>query len=437
VTTPTLDTIVNLAKRRGIVFPSSEIYGGLRATWDYGPVGVEMKANVQRAWWKTIVQMRDDVVGLDSAIMMHPRTWEASGHVESFTDPLVECLSCHKRHRADQIGKNCPDCGSDKFTDPRNFNLMFRTNMGPVEEEGSLVWLRPETAQGMFVDFPEIVTVSRQKIPFGIAQIGKSFRNEITTGNSIFRTREFEQMELEFFVQPGTDEDWHQRWIDDRLAWYTALGMRPEKLRVREHSPDELSHYSKRTVDVEYEFPWGWGEIEGIANRGDYDLRKHSEFSGQDLSYFNQETKERYIPYVIEPSAGANRTMFAFLIDAYREEEAPTASGKMEKRTVLRLHPQLAAYKAAVLPLSRHENLVPVAKEVAASLRPHFFIDYDDAGSIGRRYRRHDEIGTPLAVTVDFDTLEDKAVTVRDRDSMEQKRLPIPELAAYLKDQLT
>jgi glycyl-tRNA synthetase len=437
VSAPSLDTVVNLAKRRGIVFPSSEIYGGLRATWDYGPVGVEMKANVQRAWWKAVVQMRDDVVGLDSAIMMHPRTWEASGHVESFTDPLVECLSCHKRHRADQVGSNCPDCGSSKFTDPRNFNLMFRTNMGPVEEDGSLVWLRPETAQGMFVDFPEIVTVSRQKVPFGIAQIGKSFRNEITTGNSIFRTREFEQMELEFFVEPGTDEDWHQRWIDERLAWYAALGMRPEKLRVREHGPDELSHYSKRTVDVEYEFPWGWGEIEGIANRGDYDLRKHSEFSGQDLSYFNQETQQRYIPYVIEPSAGANRTMFAFLIDAYREEEAPTASGKMEKRTVLRLHPQLAAYKAAVLPLSRHVDLVPVAKEVAALLRPHFFIDYDDAGSIGRRYRRHDEIGTPFAVTVDFDTLDDKAVTVRDRDSMQQKRLPIPELAAYLKDQLT
>lgn len=458
---PTFDTIMNLAKRRGIVFQSSEIYGGLRATWDYGPIGVELKNNVQRAWWRTMVQLREDVVGLDSAILMHPRTWEASGHVENFTDPLVECLNCHKRHRQDQIGGaggvaapdgadsgapedanppkskvRCPDCGSDKFTDPRNFNLMFRTHMGPIEDDASGVWLRPETAQGMFVDFQTVQSVSRKKIPFGIAQQGKAFRNEITPGNAIFRTREFELMEMEFFCKPGTDEQWHQHWIDYRTKWFTDLGMTPGKIRLREHPADELSHYSKRTVDIEYEFPWGWGELEGIANRSDYDLKQHSEFSGQDLSYYDQETEQRYIPYVIEPAVGLNRAMFAFLIDAYREDEAPTASGKMEKRTLLKLHPQLAPFKVAVLPLSRHEDLVPRAKEIAQELRRQFVIDYDDAGAIGRRYRRNDEIGTPYCVTFDFDSLEDKSVTVRDRDTMQQERVEVEGLVAYLRGML-
>ena len=435
---PTLDTIVNLAKRRGIAFQSSEIYGGLRSTWDYGPLGVELKDNVKRAWWKAMVQLREDVVGLDASILMHPRVWEASGHVESFTDPLVECLHCHHRFRADHLPDPpvCPDCGNRQFTDARNFNLMFKTYAGPVEDAGALVWLRPETAQGIFVDFTQVLATSRKKIPFGIAQRGKAFRNEITPGNFIFRTREFEQMELEYFVKPGEDEAAHQYWIDERFDWYLRLGVRKEKLRLREHDADELSHYSKRTVDIEYEFPWGWAELEGIANRGDYDLSQHAKFSGQDLSYFDQESQERYVPYVIEPSAGADRGLLAFLIDAYREEEVTTASGKVERRTVLALHKDLAPYKAAALPLSRHENLVPLAKQVASLLRPHWMIDYDDAGSIGRRYRRQDEIGTPYAVTVDFDSLNDNAVTVRDRDSMAQERIPISELVVYLNERL-
>jgi glycyl-tRNA synthetase len=435
---PSLDTIVNLAKRRGIAFQSSEIYGGLRSTYDYGPLGVELKDNVKRAWWRAMVQLREDVVGLDSSILMHPRVWEASGHVESFTDPLIECMNCHHRFRADHLPDPpvCPDCGNRQFTDARNFNLMFKTYAGPVEDAGALVWLRPETAQGIFVDFTQVLASSRKKIPFGIAQRGKSFRNEITPGNFIFRTREFEQMEMEYFVKPGTDEEAHQYWIDQRFDWYLRLGIRREKLRLREHAADELSFYSKRTVDVEYEFPWGWAELEGIANRGDYDLSQHAKFSGQDLSYFDQESQERYVPYVIEPAAGADRCLLAFLVDAYREEEVTTASGKVERRTVLALHKDLAPYKAAVLPLSRHENLVPLAKEVASLLRPRFMIDYDDAGSIGRRYRRQDEIGTPYAVTVDFESLEDNAVTVRDRDTMAQDRIPIAELVAYLNERL-
>jgi glycyl-tRNA synthetase len=438
MTGPSLDTIVNLAKRRGIAFQSSEIYGGLRSTWDYGPLGVELKDNVKRAWWKSMVQLREDVVGLDSSILMHPRVWEASGHVESFTDPLIECMNCHHRFRADHLPDPpvCPDCGNRVFTDPRNFNLMFKTYAGPVEDAGSLVWLRPETAQGIFVDFAQVMASSRKKIPFGIAQRGKSFRNEITPGNFIFRTREFEQMELEYFVKPGDDEAAHQYWIDERFNWYLQLGIRPEKLRIREHDADELSHYAKRTVDIEYEFPWGWAELEGIANRADYDLTQHAKFSGQDLSYYDQEAGERYTPYVIEPSAGADRGLLAFLVDAYREEEVTGASGKVERRTVLALHKDLAPYKAAVLPLSRHENLVPKAKEVASLLRPRFMIDYDDAGSIGRRYRRQDEIGTPYAVTVDFDSLEDNAVTVRDRDTMAQDRIPLAALVTYLNERL-
>jgi len=433
-----MDTIVNLCKRRGLIFPSSEIYGGLRSTWDYGPVGVELKRNVKNAWWRHMIQLRDDVVGLDAAILMAPRTWEASGHVETFSDPLVECLNCHQRFRADQMtSPNCENCGKNAFTDPRNFNLMFKTYMGPVEDETAVVWLRPETAQGIFVNFANVQTTTRKKIPFGIAQIGKSFRNEITPGNFVYRTREFEQMEMEFFVKPGTDEEWHDYWIKQRMDWYTLYGMQKDNLRLREHEKDELSHYSKRTVDIEYAFPFtDWGELEGIANRTDFDLKRHGEFSGQDLTYFDQETNERYVPYVIEPAAGADRATLAFLIDAYTEEEAPAASGKTEKRTVLKLHKDLAPIKIAVLPLSRNEKLVPTAREVTAPLRERWMVDYDDAGSIGRRYRRQDEVGTPYCVTVDFDTLEDRAVTVRDRDSMQQDRLPIAELVPYLEERL-
>jgi glycyl-tRNA synthetase len=453
-----MEAVTSLAKRRGIVFQSSEIYGGLRSSWDYGPLGVELKNNVKRAWWRSMVQLRDDVVGLDAAILMSPRVWEASGHLEVFTDPLVECLSCHQRFRADHLpgfhapqsgheedettidmegGPRCPNCGHDRFTDPRNFNLMFKTHMGPVEEEASAVYLRPETAQAMFVDFVTVQQATRKKIPFGIAQIGKSFRNEITPGNFIYRLREFEQMEMEFFVEPGTDEEWHEYWINERLRWYVELGIREEHLRLREHDPDELSHYSKRTVDVEYRFPFtDWGELEGIANRTDYDLSAHAKHSGEDLTYFDQEKEDRYTPFVIEPAAGVDRGLLAFLLDAYREEEAPTAKGGTEKRTLLALHRELAPLKVAVLPLSRNETLVPEARRVFDLVKGSWMSDYDDAGSIGRRYRRQDEVGTPFCVTVDFDTLEDRQVTVRERDSMNQDRLPIVNLIDYLSDRL-
>jgi glycyl-tRNA synthetase len=386
-----------------------------------------------------MVQLRDDVVGLDSSIIMSPRVWEASGHLESFTDPLVECLNCHQRFRADHLPKSgaCPNCGNDRFTDARNFNLMFKTHMGPVEEEGAAVYLRPETAQGMFVDFVTVQQSSRKKIPFGIAQIGKSFRNEITPGNFIYRTREFEQMEMEFFVEPGTDEEWHEYWINQRVQWYVDLGMRKENLRVREHDPEELSHYSKRTVDIEYTFPFtDWGELEGIANRTDYDLRAHQERSGQDLTYFDQEKETRYHPFVIEPAAGVDRATLAFLIDAYRVEEAPTAKGGTERRTMLALHPALAPNKVAILPLSRHDDLVPDGRAVFDLVKTNWMCDYDDAGSIGRRYRRQDEVGTPFCVTIDFDTLKDRQVTVRERDTMRQDRLPIDGLVPYLRERL-
>jgi glycyl-tRNA synthetase len=405
-----------------------------------------------------MVQLRDDIVGLDASVIMSPKVWEASGHLEVFTDPLVECLKCHHRFRADHLPgvhapqsgheedettidmhakPTCPNCGNDAFTDPRNFNLMFKTHMGPVEDEANAVYLRPETAQGMFVDFATIQTSSRKKLPFGIAQIGKAFRNEITPGNFIFRMREFEQMELEFFVEPGTDEDWHEYWIGDRLAWYTDLGIDPEHLRLREHDADELSHYSKRTVDIEYRFPFtDWGEMEGIANRTDFDLKQHEKFSGQDLTYFDQEKDERYHPYVIEPAAGVDRALLAFLIDAYREEEAPTAKGGTEKRTYLALHRDLAPTKVAVLPLSRNDQLAPDARRVFDLVKASWICDYDDAGSIGRRYRRQDEVGTPFCVTVDFDTLDDRQVTVRERDSMGQDRIPIENLHAYLAERL-
>jgi glycyl-tRNA synthetase len=404
-----------------------------------------------------MVQLRDDVVGLEAAIIMSPRVWEASGHLESFTDPLVECLNCHQRFRADHLpgfhapqsgheedettldmaSPKCPNCGHDRFTDARNFNLMFKTHMGPVEDEANAVYLRPETAQGMFVDFPTIQQTTRKKVPFGVAQIGKSFRNEITPGNFIFRTREFEQMEMEFFVKPGTDEEWHEYWIDQRFRWYRDLGIREKNLRLREHDADELSHYSKRTVDVEYAFPFtDWGELEGIANRTDFDLKQHEKFSGEDLTYYDQEQDERYHPFVIEPAGGVDRAVLAFLIDAYREEEAPTAKGGTEKRTLLALHKDLAPYKVAVLPLSRNEKLIPEARRVFDLVKQQWMCDYDDAGSIGRRYRRQDEVGTPFGVTVDFESLEDGQVTVRDRDSMKQDRLPVDRLVQYLRERL-
>ncbi len=433
----TLDTIVNLCKRRGLVFPSSEIYGGLRSAWDWGPLGVELKRNVKTQWWRSMVDLRGDVVGLESSILMAPAVWEASGHVATFTDPLVECTSCHHRFRADHIdlGRACPNCGRGPvWTEPRNFNLMFKTFMGPVEDSANAAYLRPETAQGMFVDFATVQQTSRKKIPFGIAQQGKSFRNEITPHNFVFRTREFEQMEIEFFVKPGTDEAWHDYWVNERMNWYSDLGMRTDRLRLREHEADELSHYAKRTFDIEYDFPgMGWSELEGIANRTDFDLKAHSTHSGQDLSYYDQEDDERYIPYVIEPSAGVERPTFAFMIDAYREEEAPTASGKMERRVVLALDKRLAPTKVAVLPLSKHADLGPVAEHLADDVRPHWITDFDFTGSIGKRYRRQDEVGTPYCVTVDFDTLVDSQVTVRNRDSMDQERIPMQGLIEYLR----
>ncbi len=435
-----MDTIVALAKRRGIVFQSSEIYGGLRSFWDYGPLGVELKRNVRNAWWKAMVQERSDVVGLESSIMMSPRVWEASGHLASFTDPLVECLSCQKRFREDHLpaSRACPNCGNKEWTDAKNFNLMFKSHMGPVESAENEVYLRPETAQGMFVDFGTVQQATRKKLPFGIAQIGKSFRNEITPGNFIYRTREFEQMEMEFFCEPGTDEEWHEVWIKARMAWYTGLGMRAENLRVREHEKDELSHYSKRTVDIEYKFPFtDWGELEGIANRTDFDLKAHQEASGEDLTYFDAEKEQRYHPYVIEPAAGVDRATLAFILDAYTVEEAPNAKGEMEKRTVMKLHRDLAPIKVAVLPLSRNEQLVPKAREVFDLLKGTWMCDYDDAGSIGRRYRRQDEVGTPFCVTVDFDSLEDDAVTVRDRDTMQQDRVKLEELHSRVDERFT
>jgi glycyl-tRNA synthetase len=436
-----IDTIVNLCKRRGVVFPSSEIYGGLRSAWDWGPLGIELKRNVKNEWWKAMVHERNDVVGLESSILMSPKVWEASGHVATFTDPLVECTSCHRRYRADHISleRPCPNCGNGPaWTDPRQFNLMFKTHMGPVEDSAHIAYLRPETAQGMFVDFMTVQSSSRRKIPFGIAQQGKSFRNEITPGNFVFRTREFEQMEMEFFVKPGTDDEWHEYWLEERMRWYTDLGMRSENLRLREHDEDELSHYAKRTFDIEYNFPgMGWSELEGIANRTDFDLKAHAEHSGQDLSYFDAEADERYVPYVIEPAVGVERPTFAFLIDAYAEEEAPTASGKLEKRVVLKLDSRLAPSKVAVLPLSKHADLTPVAEKLAADVRKRFVTDFDVTGSIGKRYRRQDEVGTPFCVTVDFDTLTDSQVTVRDRDTMEQERIPVEGLVDFLSKRLT
>ena len=429
-----MERVVNLCKRRGLVFPSSEIYGGFRSTWDYGPLGVLLKRNVKDAWWRSMVQLRDDIVGLDAAILMAPQVWVASGHVETFTDPLVECRHCHQRFRADQLPASgaCPQCGAKEgFTEPRQFNLMFKTHVGPVEDDAAVAYLRPETAQGIFVNFANVQTTTRKKPPFGIAQIGKSFRNEITPGNFIFRTREFEQMEMEFFVPPEDADRWFEYWCDERVRWFVEYGIPGSRLRLRPHDAEELSHYSAATADVEFDYPWGWGELEGIANRTDYDLRAHMEHSGQDLSYFDQEHDRRYVPYVVEPALGADRATLAFLLAAYAEEEV-----EGERRTVLHLDPRLAPITVAVLPLSRHERLVPTAETVAEALRPHFMVDTDSAGSIGRRYRRQDEVGTPWCVTIDFETLDDKAVTVRDRDSMAQDRVPIDALIDHRRERL-
>jgi glycyl-tRNA synthetase len=452
-----METVVNLSKRRGLVFPSSEIYGGLRASWDYGPLGVELKNNVKRQWWKSMVQGRDDVVGLDSCVILAREVWEASGHVKEFVDPLTECQSCHKRYRADHLeeayeekhGKapengladlGCPNCGTKgAFTEPKMFNGLLKTYLGPVQDESGLAYLRPETAQGIFINYAAVQQAARRKPPFGIGQIGKSFRNEITPGNFIFRTREFEQMEMEFFIEPGTDEEWHQYWIDTRFQWYVDLGIAKENLRLYEHPKEKLSHYSKRTVDVEYHFNFPgseWGELEGIANRTNFDLSTHAKASGQDLSYFDQEKNERYVPWVIEPAAGVDRCVLTFMMDAYNEDEAPNAKGKMEKRVVMRLDHRLAPVKVAVLPLSRNTDLSPKAKDLAARLRRNWNVDFDDAGAIGRRYRRQDEIGTPYCVTVDFDTLEDNAVTVRERDSMAQERISLDQVEAFLATRL-
>ena len=427
-----LDTVVSLCKRRGFIFQSSEIYGGIGSLYDYGPVGVELKRNVKDQWWKSMVRDREDVVGIDASILMHPDVWVASGHVDSFTDPLVECKECHRRHRSDKLDSaSCPDCGGE-LTDPRHFNLMFRTHIGPVEGDKNIVYLRPETAQAMFVDFDNVVNSSRVRVPFGIAQQGKSFRNEITTGNFFFRTREFEQMEMEYFCEPGTDEEWHRYWIDFSMDWFSDLGIRRSKLRVRKHEPEEIPHYSKGSADVEFLFPWGWDELETISNRTDYDLKAHIEKSGKDLSYYDQPNNKRYVPYVVEPAMGADRSALAFLIDAYDEEEVNN-----DKRVVLRFHPAIAPYQIAILPLSRNAKLTPKAREVYDLVRSRFSTQYDETQSIGRRYRRQDEIGTPLCVTVDFETVEeDDAVTIRHRDTMEQVRVPIESLIDALQDQL-
>lgn len=423
-----MEKIVSLCKRRGFVFQSSEIYGGLASCWDYGHLGVELKRNIKEYWWKKIVQERDDMVGIETSILMHPQVWEASGHIKGFSDPLVECKSCRHRFRSTDIDLSaCPDCGG-QLTEPRMFNLMFKTFMGPVEDDANTIYLRPETAQGQFVNFLNVQATTRKKLPFGIAQVGKSFRNEITTGNFIFRTREFEQMEIEYFVKPGTDMEWFDYWVNERFNYYMGMGIKRENLRLRQHDAEELAHYAKGCFDIEYKFPIGWSEIEGVANRGDFDLTQHSRHSGKTLDYFDEDKDEHYIPYVIEPSSGVDRALLAVLVDAYEEEPADK-----EIRTVLHIKPELAPVKVAVLPLSRNEKLVPMSREVWAMLRPHFMTQYDDAQSIGRRYRRQDEIGTPYCVTVDFQSLDDNQVTIRDRDSMKQVRVPVLELVDTLK----
>ena len=424
-----LDKVTNLAKRRGFIFPSAEIYGGFRSTYDYGPLGANMLRNIRQAWWQSMVQSRTDIVGIDAAILGPPAVWAASGHLATFTDPLVDCKKCKERWREDKIDGVCPNCGSTEFTEPRDFNLMFKTQAGPVEGEGATAYLRPETAQGMFTNFANVLATSRKKPPFGIAQIGKAFRNEITPQNFVFRTREFELMEMEYFVPPAEADAWYRYWIQYRLDWYLDLGIPADQLRLHEHEKKDLSHYSRGTTDVEFAYPWGFDELEGIANRGDYDLTQHANASGVALDYFDQATNERYTPFVIEPAVGATRLLIAFLLSAYHEDEI-----EGEVRTVLRLDWRLAPYQVAVLPLSKKPELEDVSREVLGLLQPHFMCDYDVTQSIGRRYRRQDEVGTPYCVTVDFDSLEDRAVTVRDRDTTEQVRVPIAELLATLRE---
>jgi glycyl-tRNA synthetase len=444
----TMDTIVSLCKRRGFVFPSAEIYGGFGSTYDYGPLGVELLRNVRNLWWKSMVQLRDDVVGLEASILGPEKVYVASGHVANFSDPLVDCKSCKRRWRLDHLEEGhyeaeygptkrnpkgeiiCPACGGE-LSEPRKFNLMFKTRVGVTEDSSSVAYLRPETAQGMFINYANVQTSTSRKLPFGIAQIGKSFRNEITPGNFVFRTREFEQMEMEFFVKPGTDDEWHDYWVKERYNWYLNLGITPDRLRLRPHAKDELSFYSKATSDVEYLFPWGWGELEGIANRTNYDLSQHAEHSGKDLSYLDEENKERIVPFVIEPAAGVTRTALTFLIDAYHEEVVNN-----EKRVVLRFHKDIAPVKIAVLPLSKKEALSSLSKEIARKLRPRWMTMYDETQAIGKRYRRQDEIGTPYCITVDFDSLEDNAVTIRERDSMTQVRVPIDDLVRVMSEKL-
>lgn len=434
-----MNKIVSLTKRRGYIFQSSEIYGKLDSCYDYGPLGVELKNNIKQFWWKSMVQLRDDIVGLDAAILMHPKVWEASGHVEGFTDPLVDCKTCQGRFRADQLESTpCPlkpskmvsECGGE-LTDVRQFNLMFKTYMGPVEEDASTVYLRPETAQGIYVNYQNVLQSSRQKVPFGIAQIGKAFRNEITPRNFIFRTREFEQMEMQFFVKPGTDSDWFEHWKEQRIQWYDALGIRKENLRFHQHGPDELAHYAAAAFDVEYKFPFGWKELEGIHNRTDFDLKRHQEYSGKDMQYFDDATRERFIPYIIETSAGCDRTLLTCLVDAYEEEQL-----EKDTRTVLRLSPKIAPIKAGVFPLVKRDGMPEVAHKITDALKKHMMVFYDESGAVGRRYRRQDEAGTPFGVTVDSQTLEDQTVTVRDRDSMQQERVSMDKLLPYLQEKI-
>jgi len=430
-----MEKVTALCKRRGFVYPSSEIYGGVGGLYDYGPYGVALRRNIRSLWWRHMVELRDDVVGLESTIIMHPQVWVATGHVENFTDPLVECRGdCKQRFRADQLASidRCPVCGGP-LSEPRRFNTMFKTHIGPVEDTASEVYLRPETAQGMFVDFKNVVSSMRVRVPFGIAQQGRSFRNEITHGNFIFRLREFEQMEMEYFVRPGEDGRWHEHWIDERLSWYVdVLGIRAEKLRLRPHDKDELAHYAKAATDIEYLFPFGWGELEGVANRTDFDLRAHQQHSGEDLTYLDPDTNERYTPYVIEPAAGVDRIMITCLLDAYHEEEV-----RGETRVVLRLHRDVAPVQVAIMPLSKKTDLIEVARQVQRTLQPVFRVEYDQTGGhIGRRYRRQDEIGTPYCITIDFDTLDDRAVTIRERDSMEQERVPITGLLDRIRERL-
>jgi glycyl-tRNA synthetase len=440
--TALMDKLVSLCKRRGFIFQSSEIYGGLGSVWDYGPLGVALKKNIKDRWWRAMVQARDDIEGLDAAILMHPKVWEASGHVSGFSDPLIDCRQCKNRFRADdprikgtpgQPDAQCPVCGTrGSLTEPRMFNLMFKTFMGPVEDSAAVVYLRPETAQGIYVNYLNVLQSSRQRVPFGIAQIGKAFRNEITPGNFIFRTREFEQMEMQFFVKPGTDAEWFERWREWRMAWHHTLGLAPEKLRWHQHAGNELAHYARAAYDIEYEFPFGWNEIEGIHNRGDFDLGRHQEFSGKKLEYFDQAANERYLPYIVETSAGADRVTLTVLVDAYREEVV-----EGETRVVLGFHPQIAPIKAAVLPLVKKDGMPELATEVYNDVRRHFPTFYDDSGAIGRRYRRMDEAGTPYCITIDGDSLSGRTVTVRHRDSMHQDRVGLDQLVQWVRERVT